>query len=386
MNKKYWIIFIILTLSLGGLGGSFQLSRILLIIAFFANSKIKFINNLKYSTSVGTIICGFWIIYGSISLIWSVSPIIGLESELIVMSVGMLSLPVFNSVAKFENINNVIKYSWVGGAIIAVSMGIFEILTGNHFIYADQERILGGINIEVPFASGMFGNINNFCAYLVLCNPIVLWAFFEEIILVMKVFFISLIILIISLVILNGSRTGILVLSMQLVYFIIAYYRYIFKNFIVLLFLVILLVIYIPWEDLLLVINYRLGNTEQDARSVMITAAIKMLYISFGFGTGAGSFEEYAGKMNNFDQIINPHNLLLEIIAQYGVIVFIMFCFWMFHIFVRTLKNNNIAKGAKVAIQILILTIPLIGVMNSDALGYIYWWIIFASICTIVDS
>lgn len=385
-KKKYWIVFIILTLSLGGIGGSFQPSRIFLIISFILIIQTKLDYNLKSSTGIGIIICAFWITYGLISLIWSTLPITGLNSELIVMSIGMLSLPVFGAVDKSENTIDIIKYSWVGGATIATLMGIYEILTGNHFAFADEGRVLGGINIEVPFASGLFGNFNNFCAYLTICFPFTLWVFFEINKSLIKIPLSLLILSIITLVLIDGSRTGILVLLIQLLYFIFSYVKVLIKNISIVVLASFLLIFFVPWDTLLLVLNYRLGSTDQDARSIMVTAGLEMLYLTYGFGVGAGSFEYYAMKMNTFDHIINPHNILIEIISQYGIIIFVAFCFWLCHIFIKTIRNNYIEKGAKVAIQILIITIPLIGVMNSNALGYIYWWVVFGSLCTIADS
>ncbi|WP_394993443.1 O-antigen ligase family protein [Emticicia sp.] len=385
MDKKYWIFLIIITLGFGNLGGSFQPSRLLLIISIvFLRIKIR--NNVRLSSTIGLIVCAIWFIYSLITLIWSTSPLIGLNSEIIANSIGMLSLLVFSNFPNEKYLISTIRNGWICGLGITILMGVYEVYTGNHFWYAEDDRILGGIGIEVPYATGFFGNSNNYCTFIILCFPYALWLFFETHKIVFKLILLALILTCTFLIFIDGSRMATIVLLFQSIYFLISFAKNIFKNIIIVLIIAVALFIYVPWDALFLVLNYRGANFEEDSRSVMVLAGLKMLVMSYGFGVGAGSFEDYAINMNNFDHISNPHNLFLEIVSQYGWIIFTLFNFWLFHIFIKSIKNTTISKGAKVTVQILILTIPLIGAINSIALGTTCWWVCFSSLAVIVDS
>jgi O-antigen ligase len=310
------------------------------------------------------------------------------------MNIGFLSLPVgYFLVRKIDNPLLLIRKGWLICILFTSVVSIIEIITYKHFPSSEPVRVLGGVNVAVPHTSVTFGNVNNYGAFIVFVIPYLLWGILDDI--KGRLLYFVALILGVSFIVLNGSRMGMFVAGFQIICFSLLFVkklrlRYILGGLLFLAFVVLLLPV--DLERLFYTMYYRfpnmmgVGDESANERLAMIKCGFEMLKESYGFGIGAGGFEAaVVHQPSFFGNIINPHNLFVEVFAQYGILMLIFFCFWMFSILYRAWRNNNLSLGARRAVYITIISLPFIGVMNSFALGYTYLWV-FLSLIAIVAA
>lgn len=386
-----FIIFLIIALlSLGGLGGSFQPSRLLILLSpfllpfFMKKPHLNFDSGIKY----GLKFYFLWLVYGIISLMWSADPETGLSSEIIVMFIGMLSLMMFPYYLQYDEKSvKLIRNAWIAGYLITLPIAFYEITTMQHFSYTEEERLLGGIGDYFPFASVFFGNYNNYCVYICLCFPFMFWGFVDSQKKLWKIFYALLAGIGILIILINTNRTSIVIFVLYLLSFIRFNWRSLF-TFIGLLVILVGSYQFLPaslQNSLDILFNYRVNvDYSQDESGLLrlglFNDGIRFLEDSYGFGSGAGSFETLMLKSPNYDGISNPHNIFLEILSQYGILIFGGFLVWLIIIARGIYKNTSYSPSVKRIFYIAIICIPIIGIINSDALGYTVWWVYFTSL------
>lgn len=391
----YAVFIGILFLFLGGIGGSFQPARLVLLIL---PALIPFIGKKNFQGFTPLIKFGIftyiiWLSYAIVSLIWSPLPIEGLNSEIIVMFIGMTSLVTFPFFTQGEERGvRFIRMAWIFGLICTMPFAIYEILTLNHFAAADEDRVLGGLGVNVPFAAVFFGNYNNFCVYISLCFPFLLWTMIEEKKILKKLFYFILALISILIVVINTSRTGMLVLAIYMVSLLKINWKGIGIAAVCAVFVLFayrLLPLSIK-ESMELVFNYRVGVSYDDDQSSQVRAGVYKAGIQFveqtnGFGLGAGGFEYAMQRSPLYQGIENPHNFFIEIVSQYGIFVFGIFLAWLVKIILTIRRNSNFQSSVKRILYLSIILIPVIGLFNSSALGYTYWWMYLTSMAIIAN-
>jgi hypothetical protein len=384
---KNSLLLAIISLFLGGFGGSFQPTRLFILVGlgfilFNLKNKVQ-LSKVSFFLPIFFVYM-FWISYGLFSLFWSADISQGFFSEIIVMIVGMSSLfLILYSLSSLSDIE--VAYAWVIALFATLPFAFYEIFTGYHFSYNDEERIFRNINFNAPFASVFFGNYNNYSAFISLCFPFALYLLLHEKFHFNKKIFVSLtIFLSIVIIIINGSKGALLsILLVFFIYFIFKIKKFL-PYFIYSIPFVFSFLIFIP-NDILdifyLLFEYRFINVDlgnnQSERIGHLFSSIDFLEDSFGFGIGAGSFEALVIHSKYYLGIVNPHNLLIEIGVQYGLIVLFLFCFLFIRLFLNYKEYPSFFLPFLVSS---IFIIPVVGVINSSAIGYTYWWIYFNSI------
>lgn len=386
------IFLIIFLLSLGGLGGSFQPSRLLLLLLPFLLSKSISNSHIKYNNTIsfGLFTYFIWIVYGFITLFWSPEPNIGLTNEIAVMVIGMSSLLFFPLYLKNnEDTFKLIRNAWICGLALTLPIAIYEIITMNHFSY-DDERLIGGIGIYAPYASVFFGNYNNYCVFICLCLPMLLWGILENGKKAIKVIYLLMLGISVLIIFVNTNRTSMAVILLYL----LSQVRFNYKN---LTFIgIILLFFYFSYsflpdplvQNIEILFNDRVNvdysNDESGSiRMYNFIAGIGFLIDSHGAGVGAGGYEYYMERSSYYKGIVNPHNFFLEIFSQYGIIIFSLFVIWLLKIVLSFKNNKVINSNIKRLFYVSIILIPIIGIINSDALGNTYWWLYLTSLAII---
>ncbi|WP_263601388.1 O-antigen ligase family protein [Chryseobacterium sp. PET-29] len=389
----YFVFFIIFLLCLGGLGGSFQPSRLLiLMIPLFLN---VFINktHLSYNKTIqfGLKTYCIWLVYGVITLFWSADPVAGLNSELIVMAIGMLSLLFFPLLLKNDKKSLlIIRNGWILGLCFTIPFAIYEIVTMTHFAYSEEDRLIGGIGIYAPFAAVFFGNYNNYCVYICLCLPMIFWALMDDKNKVRKILYMILLGVSILIIFINTNRTSMVVVA---IYF-LSLLRLKARNIFAVLGLTALFLVsykFLPnniTDNIEILFNNRVNvdyneDTSANIRKGVFLSGIDFLFETNGFGVGAGAFETHMAKAPRHQGIINPHNFFLEIVSQYGIFIFLLFVIWLFLIMRKIYTNSYINSSLKRIFYASVIVIPIIGVINSDSLGFTYWWVYISSLAVI---
>lgn len=277
----------------------------------------------------------FWFGYAIISLAWSVSKEAAIKNIIFLsmgVSVVFFSTYYFHKKKDFQILYNIWLY--ILGFLMVI--GFWEHLTGHHLPVSEYYNEMRTYIMFRP--TGIFRNPNNYATFLAISIPfaigIVRYAHKKYIRLcglcsALGVFY---------LVVVTGSRANIIAVLFELTFillFLLNLRRKI-KSVIAVGICIVLLFMFLPGpvkgffsqigvELNSIVSQAKLKTGSIDIRINLVRNGLLFLYSTAGFGVGAGNYEYY---MANFAQystagILNPHNWWLEILINYGILIFI---------------------------------------------------------------
>lgn len=384
----------IFLLALGGIGGSFQPSRIFILLSgilFFIKNKTK----QKYIgitplIKKGLVVYFIWIAYGLFTLQWAPDPLLGLKSEIIVMAIGMSSLFFFPFYYRNDlSTLTILVKMWTWSCIFTLPIAYYEIITFQHFFYLDDDRVLGGLGINVPFAAIFFGNYNGYSNILCFYFPFLLISFINASKKSLRFFLGFVLVLTVLVLLINTSRGALLACAIIS----ISAIRFTVKKICLAILSIFVTYFLLPakFKNIIdTVIFYRFGTDsggafEDSLRTDLFKAGIEFIKDSYGFGIGAGGFEELMPSSKYYSGMINPHNIFIEIVSQYGILIFILFVYWLCIIGYGVWKNKTLSIQIRKILVSTLLCFPIIGAINSAALGYTYWWIFLTTVALIAS-
>src|SRR5690606_20711117 len=194
-----------------------------------------------------------------------------------------------------------LRTAWVLALAITVSIGIYEIYTGTHFSYNEEDRLIGQFG-QMAFASVFFGNFNNYSAYIAICFPLVIGAYLEAKALWHKAALLLLLFLAAFIVFVNTSRAATAFLVIAIVY---SAYRagslrklgYIALFVLLSLFMAVLIDAELARRALelhFIKFEATTGFDESSLERFLIAkAGIRAINETYGFGVGIGSLDNY---------------------------------------------------------------------------------------------
>lgn len=142
-------------------------------------------------------------------------------------------------------------------------------------------------------------------------------------------------------------------------------------------------------EKLLTIFSKRKVETESHSTNIRVNLlknGIDMTKAHPVLGQGPGSFriQHKEGKFNYpTETISNPHNFVVEIIAQFGIFGWTYFGFLIYLIF-RSFSSKNLTLERKLMIVLLIGLYPFIGLMPSSFLYINLHWLFLPLIAVLV--
>jgi hypothetical protein len=382
------ITLAVVALSLGGLGGSMQLSRLFLIllvpvilVRYGRVVKIK-----VRSHSFPQVVFPFLLILmGALSLVWSIDKLKSL-GYLLVLSINLLSLLMLALMSEPEiaYLRRQLPNAWLLAASVILPVALYELTTGDHFSLGLQQRGTDMFSV-LPFASGLHGNFNDFSLFLVFCAFGICLMDRSSNSITLKTYSYMVLTVIAGVIVINGSRGAILTLACLLM---ASFYRAIFSK-IGLLILLVCVVAYSVTSvgsrlDENLMTQYLLlkftdfsndmGNDE--GRYNIALAGIEGIITSVGLGVGAGASSVYLDSVPSVG-IPNPHNLFLELGLNFGVPGLALFIWFLSRMW-RTASQRTISESRPVIICFILL-MPIFGLIQSHLTGYTYFWLALAT-------
>lgn len=121
-----------------------------------------------------------------------------------------------------------------------------------------------------------------------------------------------------------------------------------------------------------------LAGDVANARSRLTVSGINLIRNSRGLGVGPGNFEHHLAEHANLGTI-NPHNWWLELLAEYGVLVFLAYggisIFLIITLARRWKQDGHWAAGAVLAS---LLVFPVLAVAPSRLIWYPPHWLLLA--------
>ena len=374
---RRWLFFAgVLSLSLGGIGGSFQPSRLILLLAL----------TLLLAGS------------GSVALVRGAGPVY--SAYLAILTLGVITLPLTEDLAAGVSLivtvalgmcavllvdrrpmvadARRVRDAWSSGLLVTLPFATYEIVTGNHFAFALEQRHAGAEIGELPFASIFFGNYNNYSTYTCLAYPMLLGALLDKSSVVRRLMLLCGAAVCVAVTLINTSRIAMLFVAFATVASVFSGHRR-SRLWLVALGAGAFLGVRASgfnWQYAqqrltsgLLVDEQRLGLT---------IAGIDALTRTFGLGLGPGGFVAFIE--GHYPQLIpNPHNILMEFAVNFSLLSAFVFVALLGFLFIRTARHPALPPSVRFPLLVTIPFVPLIGSINSLAVGYTYWWYWFAS-------
>jgi len=332
-----------------------------------------------------------WFSYAILTLVWAYSKTKALEN-IYFLFVGF-SL-IFLIVLYFKKIKD-LKNLYILWMIILVSfvgIGLLEMFTGYRLQSSGYFGTIWANKMIWPTA--VFHNTNDFASFLVLSIPFIwVWLKYGKgkilkwstgIILFTCVFF---------LLIKTSSRLNFFAVCLEII-FIFFYLLNINKKIkiiIILGFILILIFTIYPqffsnpsnfFKNLLTYQNY---SSSIASRGNIIKNSLYSLVDSFGFGVGAGNIEYYIARFAKYPiigGILIPHNWWIEILADYGILIFIGYLLFYFNLIYSLWKiwykiNKRQEKMICEALLIALVGFLLSSIGPSSMIQLKYHWVFF---------
>lgn len=397
VKNKYFLIPILISLSivalaLGGVGGSFQPSRmiILLMLPWLLVKLLKKFNLpiQKFSCQI-ILFCTVTFFLGILSIAWSIDRPTSFGA-LVVMLINMTPLVAIGLMSN-DNLSALKRYlpiAWAVSAFLTLPLAFFELYTGNHFFLEHHERG-GGISYLVPFAAGLNGNLNNYSLYLIFCFFGLSFFSFKNEVSKKKKYLIALLGVVIAVVIIINSGRATILTLFGLLFFRFEFYSN-WKAIILAIISSLMVVKLFEFEGFfnlsilseflfLKFTDFSNDLEDQQGRGAILLAGMNGIMSSFGLGVGVGASTIYLDAIERV-YIPNTHNLLLEWTLSFGILGLISFiCF-----FITTILavKNNIESSHRILIYSFVILTPLYGLAQSHLIGFTYFWLALATMAT----
>jgi hypothetical protein len=394
-NNKFdfFLSFYIFLLVFGGIGGALQPIRIFIIIC----TPLMLIYNKENLLSFcrnETIIFVIWFIYAVASLPFVVDITESIQEPLYLL-LYFLGFYVFVFFAiNAGNPKKSIVRGWIAFFVVTLPIAFVELFFDKHLAISaqDEGNVMNygdGVIIDRFFASVTFGNLNGYNTVLVYILPFVFGFLLyvsnskqKKLIL----FSIFLILSLVYIIIINSSRaaTGALIITTIIFMFNFA------KNVKSLLWFLALLgvAIYVflsffPEIFIVIISRAQLQGFGDASRSEIILKGLDALVNSRFFGVGTGNFQSVMSNVYGL-RLTAAHNLFLEILVQYGIIIFSLFIFELCH-FLRK-QRRIVGVHYKFIVVTSIILLPLSSIINSGYLLNASFWLLFYSLYVLSDK
>ena len=379
----YYIIALIAVLCFGSIGGALEVVRVLSILLSPLLFKTIKMQGFGYARSLRSMLVLMYL-YFLFSFIWTPDKIQAIK-ELVYYVIHFLLFLELIVFARFASDTlRSISIGWLLAVVFCSIVACWELYTGNHLrIAVEQDGLMnvGGEALEHFTASVTFMNYNGFNTFLCFGFP---WVFYllldDKSPLALKVLsFISLVLSLLFIVV-NASRGGLLsVMIMIVVYFFLSKKTF-RKSIIIILGLIVIGYYLINYGDAITTVMVARaadgGMFTDDARTTIWSTALSVLYNSYGFGSGVGGLSAGMARYAKL-AVTAPHNMFLEILCQYGIIIFLIVVIFILKQFqnVKKQPNNNI-----IVIMMAIISMPFYSIINSTYLLDPTLYVLMASI------
>lgn len=374
----YYLFFLIVSLAFGELGGKLQIPRLLGI----ALAPIMLIR-IKKCRYVTIFLLSFIFFYGYclLSMVWTPDKTQGVK-ELIYFFVHFMiffEIIVFARYA-YDPLKS-ISTGWVVAVGLTLIVAMWELITDNHLSISTYESNLtanagDGLFFKRLFAAATFYNYNGYVAFLSFAMPFVFYKIRLENSknIILKNIPIVALLLSIGCILYNGSRGGLISISIMFVILFIMGRRNFLKSYQFFLFVLLAIAFVIYFGDSMLqVIIARSadgGLTDGSSRYSIWKNVLSAVLYTYGIGTGIGGRDAVMSIFTN--EITIPHNMFLEILVEFGVLFLCIFLFYLFDLYKKA--TRLIDRDRKIVLYMALFAMPVYCIINSGYLlnPYVY--------------
>lgn len=367
MNRfDYFIIVIFITLLFGLYGAGLQPIRILVFILTIMNISyiFKFFSFKKHLYLF--FMTFFLILYSFFSIFFVFENFINNILAWVYFTLNVLLFVNFVCCVEFSK--KPIYSIQIGSLFfcsVAVLYGIYEINTGNHL----SVSFLEGEKLSLrSYSSFTFGNYNAFVLALMVNLPILVYSTVNVNINLIRFFSIFLLLGVAYLILINGSRSGLIGLILTALYIYFFTKKVWIKGFLITLVFAFLSLFLSKFDFL----SNRLSEMglSDNSRSAILYDVFPTFFKQGMIGFGIGNFSYYAENILHLE-LYAPHNFFLEILFELGIISFILILL----LFVKILSSSFFQKNNRFYIFYMLLLFIPFSVLNSGYLLTAIVWL-----------
>ncbi|MDQ0595112.1 O-antigen ligase [Chryseobacterium ginsenosidimutans] len=383
MKIKNYIPFILIVSQIFGLfGGMLQVPRVLAIIflpVLIKNFHKEILNN--------KIIVAFFFIYCLdciISMLFLTENSVNAFKD---FCYSLINCVIFIEIVNFSY-NRKSAYllkSWLIYLVLTIPIALIEISYNIHLPNSKfgDDTLIGGVGTEKIYAAITYGNYNLYNYIISISFPFLIACLS---VLKRKFIVFTIILLIFYIVLMNGSRGAFICLIISLLIYIIFYSSNSINKKVVIIavssFLLTGGIYYIFQSDKFTYLQTRLlsKGLEDNTREEMINIGLQMFIDSKFVGVGASNFSDEA-VLYTTSNVVAPHNIFIELISQYGLIVFLLFLALLYYSFsVKHLFEKRKKNYLHYIFVTSLVIFPISHTINSVYLSNPYLWIFLATL------
>lgn len=335
----------------------------------------------------------FWLGYSLFTYIWAHDNIRALTYSIWILRY-LLTFLLFSHVFKTKWIRDNFFWFVISILFLYLVTAVYEIITWNHL---PSSRYHG---VMVPIPTGPFYNENNLAAYMLLFSPFIL--FLPKIVSRnwLNLISIILIVIITAIMVVQGARIALFGMAAFVLYYFIRHITWQYK--LVSVGLVMLMIygfsVYYPQYSRIAnsAVDHQISSLSEERQSIrmssvkiraqLINETVDMFSATAGMGVGGGNYETMMLKGPKYRSggITNPHNYLMELLGNFGIMVFIGFLGLYTHWLCRLYKRYRSIHGQRRYLFLMYLSSLLLFIPSSSLPSSIRWdffiWIYFAAI------
>lgn len=295
---------------------------------------------------------GLWLIYAIVSLAWTESYGDAIEEiAFLLMIVAVVGITV-HMLRTLDDLDRFYRF-WLLVLVAIASVGIWEVATGHHLPSSKSNELF--FDRDTPTC--VFRNPNDFATVLTLCLPFAVTWMSHAKSLLQRILGLGIILATLQLILETGSRANMIgvLLGAAFWFTFLLPARKKVATVLALGAAVILLAMLptVRLGDNIAEIGKELGTidsenietsgTSLNVRVNLISNSLRLVVDTFGFGVGAGNIEYRIARdyAENTLGIINVHNWWVEILANYGLFVFIGYVVFFLSLLLGLIKAHR---------------------------------------------
>lgn len=387
-TNKYDIFVIVLIAALAGgeFGGALQLSRaaglLFSPLLITAMSKVNY-SLLKGPRTIVSIILGWCFL----SLIWTGNFERGLQECVyyIVHFLVFFEIIVFSYLSK--NRLRSISTGWALAVFITAFIALWEYNTGQHLQYSryDEDLVLYTGYVR-RFAAATFFNFNDYEVFLCYSLPFLFVAINQERKMKELLFFFFSLFAAIIIILFNASRGATIAAAIISIAGFFKVTKMHGKKYGIVIFAMAAIFITILFFNIDLILQNLMGRIESGAvleneRLGIWTLALRCLENTYFFGTGIAGVESGMSVVSNY--YLAPHNMFIEMLIEFGVLIFTVFIIGLWKLFIIANNKKNAFRGILIA---LFLALPFISIVSSKYLLCVDLYVFWGSFYVVVNN
>jgi teichuronic acid biosynthesis protein TuaE len=336
-----------------------------------------------------------WIFWGTLAVFWAA----GTEAAVVnLLAVAFGFLTVLALLNLRANTSRGIRWlfrGWVAAGLVAGSIGVWEFITGSHLPGSWIDNTPARVQRLVVIST--FDNPNNFGAFLLLVSTVVLYQMETARSAVVRWTLFVFMLWLFVLAVLSTSKIAVLAILMVLA----VYVMRTVQNKVMAVAVVTAIVsgfaaslTYLGSDlDLLTdIVAFAEGGLtiEQStlSRVNLFLAGIDMTVSTYGLGVGGGNFSYLMARGYSelwTRDIVDPHNWWIEILSQYGVLVFALYVGFLVYVALFSLRASRGEGSLPRFLLPFVLAFVLSGFANSSYVLQPTNWLFLGTILMMVS-